>query len=192
MGFVLGRISIMRASQCQQMTVGHNETLNKHTRTQSFPRTKAKPRPCTQSVFLDRRVCCTCVLRLCVFRVVVCAVFGLIRSRGKDHAVSSKARRQATHRVEDTVPLPVKPSGHSRWTDPERCWLGFREQPPESPTFACSAGKFQSELKTFDYRFLVTDANDTKKHVAPELLSGVYSWKMFWPSAPWWSLLGHS
>ena len=31
--------------------------------------------------------------------------------------------------------------------------------------------KLQSELNTFDHGFLVTDANDIKKHVAPELLN---------------------
>ena len=31
--------------------------------------------------------------------------------------------------------------------------------------------KLQSELNTFDRGLLVTDANDIKKHVAPELLS---------------------
>ena len=51
-------------------------------------------------------------------RVFVCAVLVLIRTRGKDRAVSSEARRQqrvsshdrfaeAKHRVEDTVPPRV-------------------------------------------------------------------------------------
>ena len=85
-------------------------------------------------------------------RVFVRAVFSLIRCPGKDRAVSSKVRRQqrvsshyrfaeAKHRVEELVPPPIKQSGHSRWTGPERCWLGFREQPPEPRTFANSARK---------------------------------------------------
>ena len=166
----------------QRTTVDHNETLNKLSRTQHLPRTKAKPRPRTHSVFLNTRVCCTCMLRFCMIRVFVCAVFGLIRSRGTDRAVSSKARRQqrvsshdrfaeAMHRVEDTVPPPVEPSGHSRSTDPERCWLGFCEQLQNLGRLQAAQEKLQSELNTLDHGFLVTDANDIRKNVAPELLS---------------------
>ena len=132
-GFVLGRIpkSVSLSMRSQRTTVGHNETLNKLSRTQSLPRTQAKPRPRTHSVFLNTRVCCTFVLRLRMVRVFVCAVSCLLRSRGKGRAVSSEARRrgvsshdrfaEAKHRVEDTVFPPVVPRGHSRWTDPERC-----------------------------------------------------------------------
>ena len=51
----------------QRTTVDHNETLNKLSRTQSVPR------PRTHSVFLNTRMCCTCVMGLCMVRVVVSA-----------------------------------------------------------------------------------------------------------------------
>ena len=115
-------------------------------------------------------------------RVFVRVVFCLIRSRGKDRAVSSEARRQqrisshdrfaeAKHRVEDTVPPPVEPNGHSRWADPERCWGAFANNPQNLGRLQAAQEKLQSELNTFDHGFLVTDANDIKKHVAPERLN---------------------
>ena len=67
------------------------------------------------------------------------------------------------HRVEDTGPPPVEPSGHSHWTDPERCWLGLREQHQNVGRLQAAEEKLQC--------FLVTDANDIKKHVAPSRIS---------------------
>ena len=58
---------------------------------------------------------------------------------------------------------------HSRWTDPERGWLGLREQTQNLGRLQAAQEKLQLELSTFDHGFLVTDANDIKKHVAPEL-----------------------
>ena len=63
-------------------------------------------------------------------RVCLCS-FGLDPNQRQKPRSNSEAKRQqrigthvrfveAKHHVDDTVRTPVEPSGHSRWTDPER------------------------------------------------------------------------
>ena len=153
--FVLSRIPRSLSMRSQRTTVDHNEKPNKLSRTQSLPRTKAKPKPRTHRSGLDPKP--------------GQKPRSLQRSKETITVSSHDRFAEAKYRVQDTVPPPIKPSGHSRWTDPERCWLGFREQPPESRLQAAEE-KLQSELNTFDRSFLVTEANDIKKHITPELL----------------------
>ena len=47
----------------------------------------------------------------------------------------------------------------------------FANNPQNLGRLQAAQEKLQSELNTFDHGFLVTDANDMKKKVAPELLS---------------------
>ena len=140
------RVSFSMKSQ--RTTVDHHETLNNFSTTQSLPRAKVKPRPRTTR-------CLPQHTRVPHMRVAVvhgprvCAVLVLIRTRGKDRAVSSDARRQrvSSHdrfagantalktqylrQSSQAVTLVGQIQSAAGWA--------FANNPPESRTFASSA-----------------------------------------------------
>ena len=74
-------------------------------------------------------------------------------------ALKTQYQRQSNH----AVTLVGQIQSDAGWA--------FANNPQNLGRLQAAQEKMRSELNTFDHGFLVTDANDIKKHVAPELLN---------------------